>query len=160
MLGDFARLTMRTFLVLQIGACDDASSCSINFVHMARGSVVEQTTTGQGSCGWIGVAVSPMTGAFAESLGMDEPYGAIFDQPDPDSPAAAAGIEQGDVLTRINGSALQRASDFANIISAMPPGTQINLNTLRNGELMLRTLTLGSTPCRKSQGMRGQNTVA
>jgi serine protease Do len=90
---------------------------------------------------------------------MDEPYGAIFDQPDPDSPAAAAGIEQGDVLTRINGSALLSASDFANIISAMPPGTQINLNTLRNGELMLRTLILGSTPCRKSQEMRGQNTV-
>ena len=158
--GDFARLTMRAFLALQIGACDDASSCSITFVHMAHESVVEQTTKGQGSCGWIGVTVSPMTKAFAESLGMDEPYGAIFDQPDPDSPAAAADIEQGDVLTRINGSALLRASDFANIISAMPPGTQINLDTLRNGELMQPTLTLGSTPCRKSEGMRGRNTVA
>ena len=33
----------------------------------------------------MGVAVSPMTAAFAQSLGMVEPYGAIFDRPEPGS---------------------------------------------------------------------------
>jgi hypothetical protein len=42
-----------------------------------------------------------MTAAFAASLGMAVPYGAIFDQPEPGSPAANAHIEQGDVLTAI-----------------------------------------------------------
>ena len=34
-------------------------------------------------CGWIGVEVRPMTRPFADSLGMTEPYGAIFDRPSP-----------------------------------------------------------------------------
>jgi len=34
------------------------------------------------ACGWIGVQVSPMTRAFADSLATVEPYGAIFDQPE------------------------------------------------------------------------------
>lgn len=125
-----------------------------------RGSVVEQTTKSQMACGWIGVAVGPVTGAVAESFGMDEPYGGIFGQPEPDSPAAAAGIEQGDVLTRINGSSLQRVSDFADIISMMAPGTQIYLDTLRDDQTMQLTVTLGSTSCRKGGWMRGRRASA
>ena len=64
-------------------------------------------------CGWIGVKVGPMTRAFADSLGMAEPYGAIFDQPEAGSPAATAGIQAGDVITAINGSPVMRSSDFA-----------------------------------------------
>jgi serine protease Do len=55
-----------------------------------------------------------MTRAFADSLGMVEPCGAIFGQPRPDSPAAQAGIEAGDVVTAING---KLSRDFAAIIS-------------------------------------------
>jgi serine protease Do len=98
----------------------------------------------------MGVQVSPMTAAFAESLGMAEPYGAIFDRPEPGSPAATAGIEQGDVLTAINGSPLMRSSDFAGIISMMAPGTSVYLNTWRDGEAMQVKLMLGSAQCRTS----------
>ena len=41
-------------------------------------------------CGWIGVQVNPVTRAFADSLGMVEPYGAIFGR---SRPAAKVGIE-------------------------------------------------------------------
>jgi serine protease Do len=91
-----------------------------------------------------------MTTAFAESLGMAEPYGAIFEQPEPGSPAATAGIEQGDVLTAINGSPLMRSSDFAGIISMMAPGTSVYLNTSRDGATREVSLTLGSAQCRTS----------
>jgi serine protease Do len=64
-------------------------------------SVVQTQQNGNELCGWIGVKVSPMTAPFAESLGMAEPYGAIFERPEPNSPAAAAQIEAGDVLTAI-----------------------------------------------------------
>src|SRR6516165_9607991 len=93
----------------------------------------------------MGVEVRPMTAAFAASLGMAVPYGAIFDQPEPGSPAANAHIEQGDVLTAINGSPLMRSSDFAGIISTMAPGTTVYLATWRNGEARQITLTLSSS---------------
>jgi serine protease Do len=62
-----------------------------------------------------------MTAAFAESLGMPEIYGAIFKRPRPGGPAAAAGIEAGDVITTINGSPLMNWRDFAPTISMMRP---------------------------------------
>jgi serine protease Do len=98
-------------------------------------------------CGWIGVKVSPMTKPFAESLGMTEPYGAIFDQPEINGPAAQANIEAGDVITAINGTPLESWSDFAPTISAMAPGTDVYLTTYRDGQLMQRTVTLGSFKC-------------
>ena len=76
-------------------------------------AVVQAQHNGNELCGWMGVKVSPMTAPFAESLGMAEPYGAIFDRPEPGSPAADAHIEQGDVLTAINGAPLMRSGDFA-----------------------------------------------
>ena len=105
---------------------------------------------GNDLCGWMGVDVRPITAAFATSLGMAVPYGAIFDQPEPGSPAAKAHIEQGDVLTAINGSPLMRSSDFAGIISKMAPGTTVYLATWRNGEARQITLTLGSALSRTS----------
>ena len=63
-------------------------------------------------CGWIGVQASPMTVPVADSLGMTEPYGAIFDRPETGSPAANAGIEAGDVITAINGTPLMSWHDF------------------------------------------------
>jgi len=44
-------------------------------------------------CGSIGDQVGPMTAAFADSLGMTEPCGAMLKRPKPGSPAASAGIE-------------------------------------------------------------------
>jgi hypothetical protein len=43
---------------------------------------VQETQNAKDLCGSAGVAVSPITTAFAESLGMAEPYGAIFEQPE------------------------------------------------------------------------------
>jgi len=139
---------MEVLLGFRVGVWDTARSCASH--AFATGvTVVQQSQSGNDLCGWIGVSVSPMTAAFAESLGMAEPYGAIFEQPDPGSPAAAAHIEQGDVLTAINGSPLMRASDFAGIISAMAPATQVYLNTSRDGEARQVTVILGSAPCGK-----------
>jgi serine protease Do len=103
-------------------------------------------------CGWIGVQVSPMTRAFADSLGMVEPYGAIFGQPKPGGSAAKAGIEAGDVITAIDGAPLMRSRDFAMMISKRSPGSVIYLTTFRNGELMEIKLTLGYSNCTRRSG--------
>ncbi len=89
-----------------------------------------------------------MTAAFADSLGMAIPYGAIFARPQPGSPAAADNrIEAGDVLTAVNGTPLKNARDFAHLISKMAPGSSVYLNTMRNGEPKLIRLTVGSIRC-------------
>ncbi len=97
-------------------------------------------------CGWIRVRVRPMTREFATALGMTETYGGIFDRPEPGSPAALAGIEEGDVVTAIDGAPLERSADFAPQISQLAPGSLTTLNIFRNGEAMQVRLMLGSSP--------------
>jgi serine protease Do len=92
-----------------------------------------------------------MTRAFADSLGMAEPYGAIFDQPETGSPAAAGGIQAGDVITAINGSPVMRASDFAAMIAALAPNTTAYLSTSRDGQTIEVMLMTGAGKCPSEQ---------
>ena len=137
---------MLILLGLHVGIWQYAMSRAAH-TYGATATTAQENHDGSHPCGWMGVRVSPMTVAFAESLGMAQPYGAIFDQPEAGSPAAAAGIEQGDVLTGINGSPLMNSADFAKIISMTAPGTTLYLNTVRNGETILIKLIIGSARC-------------
>jgi serine protease Do len=136
---------MEALLGLLVGVSNGAIYTSPAFV--ANFTVAQQEQKSSTVCGWIGVQVRPITAAFALSLGMPDPYGGIFDPPEPGSPAALAGIEEGDVLTAINGSPLARSSDFAGIISNMAPDASLSLSISRNGEAMEIRLILGSAKC-------------
>jgi S1-C subfamily serine protease len=56
-------------------------------------------------------------------------------------------LEAFDVVTLVNGSPLEHARDFVPLISAMAPGSSVYLNTNRNGQLIMVTLTVGSIKC-------------
>jgi len=123
---------------------------AIGHIALAHGSPPARAQASRGACGWIGVAVSPITKPFAESLGMTEPYGAIFERPQKGSPAAHARIQAGDVITTINGETLSNSGDFAAKIAAIAPGTRIYLNTYRDRQLIGRHVTVGRGPCSPS----------
>jgi serine protease Do len=126
--------------------------CSFSLPGQTRpGGPAVRLAQASGECGWIGVAVTPMTRAFADSLGMAEPYGAIFAQPEPGSPAAHAKIQAGDVITAINGSPVMRSSDFAAMISARAPNTIVFLSTFRDGQMIEVQVMLGSGKCPSEQ---------
>ena len=139
---------------MRIAICTTVLICGFVLPAQTRpsGPVAQHVQQVPVYCGWIGVQVSPMTRAFADSLGMVEPYGGIFGQPRPGSPAAHAGIEAGDVITAINGTPLKRSRDFAAAISKMAPGTVVYLTTFRNGELRDIKPTLGYSNCRLRSG--------
>jgi S1-C subfamily serine protease len=120
---------------------------AISSIALAQASPPAGAQGNEAVCGWIGVDVRPITKPFAESLGMTEPYGAIFDRPQPGSPAAHASIEAGDVLTTINGEPLKTWSDFAAKIAAIAPGTTIYLDTYRDRQLIGRHVTVRGAPC-------------
>jgi membrane-associated protease RseP (regulator of RpoE activity) len=115
--------------------------------HSFAADPAGKTPAAAGTCGWLGVAVSPMTASFAASLGMDVPYGGIFDRPAAGSPAAGVGIEAGDVLTTVNGNPLEKSTDFAGIIAAMAPGDTVNLGIRRNEQLLEVAPVLGPGKC-------------
>ena len=131
---------------------------SILAADMAGAQAASRKPRGAAECGWAGIRVSPMTKLVAASLGFVTPYGAIFGTPKPEGPAAAAGIEAGDVVTTIDGTPLSKSGDFEGIIARFAPGSVIHLTTLRDGELFDRTITLGYGRC--PRGLSASNSAA
>ena len=103
--------------------------------------------------GWLGVQVQPVTSDIADSLGLKEARGAIVDNPQDGSPAAKAGIEAGDVITAVNGTAVKDSRDLARTIAALAPGNSVKLDVFHKGESKTVALALGELPNeRQAQG--------
>jgi serine protease Do len=96
--------------------------------------------------GWIGVQIQPVTPTIAEAIGLKTPEGALVAQLEPNSPAAKAGIETGDVITSVNGEVVKDSRDLARKIAAMRPGTATNVSVFHNGQEKTITVTLGELP--------------
>ena len=67
---------------------------------------------GQVTRGWLGVQIQPVTAGIAEGLGLKKAQGAIVDEVKPDSPAAKAGLESGDVVIAVNGTSVKDAREL------------------------------------------------
>jgi serine protease Do len=100
--------------------------------------------------GWIGVQIQPVTSEIAEGMGLKKAAGALVSEPQPNSPAAKAGIESGDVITSVDGNAVSDARDLARRIGTMAPGTSVKLGVLHQGQEKTVTVTLGTLPNEKA----------
>jgi serine protease Do len=89
--------------------------------------------TGHASHARLGVMVQDLDQGLAESFGLVRPDGALVASVDPDSPAAEAGLRAGDVITQVDGIAVQRAGDLSNRIGMEIPGHRLKLQVWRDG---------------------------
>jgi serine protease Do len=110
-------------------------------------SVVAQLKDkGTVSRGWIGVQIQPVTPDIADSLGLKKAEGALVAEPQPNGPAAKAGIESGDVITAVNGESVKDARELARTIGGFAPGAEVKLTVLHKGKDETINLTLGQLP--------------
>ncbi len=61
--------------------------------------------------GWMGVEIQPVTADIADSLGLTPAQGALVAEARPDSPAAEAGLKQGDIIQEINRHPVKNAEE-------------------------------------------------
>ena len=99
--------------------------------------------TGAVSRGWLGVSIRGINGdAEASALGLSEPTGALV-SPDgvaPGSPAARAGLEEGDVILRFGDTDVTDAVALTRAVGRTAPGERVRVRLLRDGER--RTVTV------------------
>lgn len=101
--------------------------------------------------GWLGADVQVLGRDLADALGLVGKTGVRITRIGADSPAAAAGLQPGDILLKLDGKILpvRRPEDvslFRETIAARAPGTSITFDLMRQGSSQSVTVTLGTRP--------------
>jgi Do/DeqQ family serine protease len=113
--------------------------------NMAKHVIEQLRTSGAVRRGQLGVVVTPLTSDIASQMNLTDARGVLVAQVQPGSAAANAGVQQGDVITAINGETVNESNQLRNRIANTAPGTEITLTVRRangGGEQQLRA-TLG-----------------
>ncbi len=96
--------------------------------------------------GWLGVHVQSVTEEIAEGLGLVEPMGALVASVAPDGPAAAAGIEAGDVILDFDGQEIDSMRDLPRAVVGTAIDKDVPVKLLRGGKTLNITVKIGRLP--------------
>ncbi len=111
--------------------------------NMAKHVMDQLIATGTVRRAKLGITVQRITPDLATSLGLSSTKGALVSGVDDGSPAAKAGLRQGDVITGYNGKSVADNNQLRNAVASTKPGTRVNLDVLRNGRTESLQATVG-----------------
>ena len=117
-----------------IGFAIPATTVERVVTALEHGGVVER--------GYLGVEIQPVGPDMAEALGLKKAEGAIVDKAMPGTPAADAGLQAGDVITKVNGQEVKDAGDLTREIGMMKPSEKVQLSYIRDGAEKTAEVTL------------------
>ena len=93
----------------------------------------------------LGVYFQELTPKLASALGVQAAKGAVVTEIVPDGPASKSGLRKDDVITALNGQAIDGRS-LRNAVGSMTPGSTINLKVLRGSSERNFSITLDRMP--------------
>ncbi|MGE4373075.1 MAG: DegQ family serine endoprotease [Xanthobacter sp.] len=116
----------------------------VNMVRM----VLEQAKEGGTSVRrpWLGASLQAVTPDIAASLGLETPVGALVQQVVPGSPADAAGLQVGDLITAVEGQSVEGPGALHYRMATRPLGSKAAFAILRNGENKSVVVQLQAAP--------------
>jgi putative serine protease PepD len=95
---------------------------------------------------FIGVEIESMTPSLQAQYGFSVSSGAVITSIISGTGAAAAGLQQGDIIVGINKTSISGAQDVSSVISSLKPGDQITVNIVRGTKHLSIKVTLGHEP--------------
>jgi serine protease Do len=91
---------------------------------------------------FLGVDTSEVPSVLCDQLGLPKGFGLVVDYVVPDGPAAAAGVQQNDVLKMLNDQILTDPGQLSKLIRNYSEGTNVTLTVLRKGQEQKITVKL------------------
>jgi serine protease Do len=98
---------------------------------------------GRVSRGRIGVVIQDVGKDLAISFGLDRARGALVVSVEKNSPAAKAGVEPGDIITRFGGRTVESSSDLPRIVGGTHPGAKAEVEVWRKGATRTLSVSVG-----------------
>jgi len=112
--------------------------------NLARTVVESLLKYGKVSRGFLGAGVKPLTPDLAREFGVPEDQqGALITDLSPDGAASKAGLQDGDIITAVNGKAVGSPNELRLAVGGMNPGEKVTVTYLRNGQSKTADATLG-----------------
>jgi S1-C subfamily serine protease len=111
-------------------------------VHIAD----QLLTRGSATHPYLGVALRQLTPEIRESLGVAVPSGALVIGVEAGGPAAAAGLQPGDVIVELAGHRITTVEDVLGALRETEPGQRVPLTVVRAGKRQELSLTVGNEP--------------
>jgi serine protease Do len=96
--------------------------------------------------GYLGLTPASLTPELRDGLKLGDVQGVVVADVSTNFPAARAGIQPYDVITRFNGRAIRQSDDFFTCVSNTPPQQQVEIEVLRGGRPMKFYPTLDQRP--------------
>ena len=121
----------------------------LNFAISAQtAQPVAQALIAQGHVtrGYMGVGVTDITQQLAQSNNLGVDHGAGIGQVASGSPAAQAGLQPGDVITKLGDVAINNTGDLTTALAKYGPGTKVAVTYYRGGSQKTTDITLGQRP--------------
>lgn len=96
--------------------------------------------------GYLGVEAQSVSEQMAKALSLPNASGALVASVQPDTPAARAGLQPGDVIEQVNGKNIKDPSALAMAISGIQPGNEAHLQVLRDGQQQQISVNVAQLP--------------
>ncbi len=112
---------------------------------------------------WLGASLQAVSKEIADSLGLDRPTGALVTDFESGSPAAKGGLKRGDLITAVDGQAVEDPESVGYRLATKPLGGSAALAFLRNGKSQSATVELmpaPETPPRDPVKVKGKSPFA
>jgi hypothetical protein len=98
---------------------------------------------------FLGVETSSVPRVVSEQLGLPKGFGLVVDYVVPDGPAAAAGVQQNDIIKMFNDQILVDPDQLSKLVRSYPEGTNVTLTILRKNAETKVTVKLGKKEVRQ-----------
>ena len=115
-------------------------------IEVAMKVVDQLKTSGHVSRGWLGVQIQDVTRELAESFGMKKPQGALVSKVLPKSPAEAAGLQIGDIITECNKQEIISSATLPPLVGNAKIGETAALTLIRQGQSKEVQVKIGVLP--------------
>jgi serine protease Do len=136
-------------------ASHSGGSVGIGFAipsRMARPVMEALVAKGKVSRGYLGIGLEPMTDALAEHFHwQDASKGILVAEVQAKTPAAGAGLQDGDIIVKLNGEPVTEVNQFRNTIALTRPGTRVTLDIVRAGHPQTLSVTLAELPASRER---------